>query len=140
MNKMIMFAAACGLLSSAAVAEPLTLNDSELETVNGGMLNISTIDHKAFAARFGFQFAHNQMVKPENELKVGQRSVVDNAKKDGKFPKFNTLCECLLDKEFSNDNLKEVLPGTTTVTQSEVTTQNAGVLAGNVSIPGIGSF
>lgn len=139
MNKMIMWAAVCGLLSSAAVAEPLTLNDSELETVNGGVLNISTIKDEAFAARFGLKFFHDQRVMPENSVRAGQKNAVDNGKKD-KFPKFDILCECLLGKELSNDNLKEVLQGTTAVTQIETTNQNAGVVAGNVSLPSIGSF
>lgn len=132
MNKMIMCAAVCGILSSAAVAEPLTLNDNELETVNGGMISVSTINQEAFLDRIGLEIGIQAAVKPENWSTLQQKQAVKTD--SDKFDKLGFLCECLLglnEPIFNNGS------GEVTGEQNFTGQQNAGVSVGNINIPGV---
>lgn len=125
MNKMIMCAAVFGLLSSAAVAEPLTLDDTELETVNGGMISVSTINQEKVLDRFGLDIGIHAAVKPENWSTLQQKQAVKT--ESDKFHKLGVVCECL-GLETTTDNGS----GEVTGVQNFTGNQNAGVSVGNI--------
>lgn len=79
MNKLILAAATCGLLSSVAVAEPLRLNEGALGDVAGGVITNTETFTSTFMNNSGFTANVDLSLTPGNTSSVTSTNGVSSA-------------------------------------------------------------